>query len=128
MYRTHLHTTRLDIPEVLFAQEDADGAVIILEDVIEAGFNQERDESGCRFLSLDKALLTVSSIARLHVISMMYERRLATRLDDRHPSLREAGLMWTEDLLTSKLDTVKENYCDVLSKSPRPESPALLER
>lgn len=98
------------------------------EDVIEAGFNQERDESGCRFLSLDKALLTVSSIARLHVISMMYERRLATRLDDRYPSLREAGLMWTEDLLTSKLDTVKENYCDVLSKSPFPESPGLLER
>ena len=53
-----------DIPKLLFAKSTDKGAVIILDDVCKQGYSQERDSEGCRYLSLEQAILALDSLAR----------------------------------------------------------------
>lgn len=117
-----------DIPTILFAKEDATGAIIILQDVIEDGFTQERDENDQRFLSVEKAIVAVESLARFHGISMAFQKKDSAKMEVEHPSLKKAGHIWSDDLLSEKLTDIKDCYEDALSQSTSPDSPALLAR
>lgn len=118
----------LDIPEILLAKENADGAIIILKDLAEDGYSQEKDQNGDRFLSNEKALAAVESMAKLQAVSMAYQLSQSRSLEKEHPILAEVGLMWASDSVSPRLTSMMETYCDALSKSPKPDSPTLLKR
>lgn len=118
----------LDIPEILLAKENSEGAIIILRDLAEDGYGQDRDENGDRFLSNEKAIAAVESIAKIQAVSMAYQMSQSQSLDKEHPILQEVGLMWASESISHRLISMKESYCDALSKCSKPDSPTLLKR
>jgi len=118
----------LDIPEILLAKENTEGAIIILRDLAEDGYRQDRDQNGDRFLSYEQAVAAVGSMAKIQAVSMAYQLTGSRSLEKEHPILQEVGLMWASDSISDRLASMKETYCDALSKSPKPDSPTLLKR
>jgi len=117
-----------DIPQMIFAEEDDDRAIIILEDLANEGYTQERDENGNRYLSKEKAILAVESIAKIHAASYALQMKKHVDLGRNHPTLEKSGLLWTNSEMTSRLYAVKDVYCEFLKQSKNPDSPLLLER
>ena len=119
---------QFDIPKMIFAEEDDDRAIIILEDLVSEGYKQERDENGNRYLSKEKATLAVESIAKIHAASYALQIKKNIDLGSNHPTLEKSGLLWTNSEMTSRLYAVKDVYCEFLKQSKNPDSPLLLER
>lgn len=117
-----------DIPEMLFAKQDEDRAIIVLQDLTHQGFTQDRDRNGNRYLSKEKAVLAVESIAKIHAASYALQLREKVDLKRDHPTLEESGLLWTRDEMTSRLFAMKDIYCSLLEESDKPDSPNLLAR
>lgn len=119
---------QFDIPKMIFAEEDDDHAIIILEDLVSEGYKQERDVNGNRYLSKEKAILAVESIAKIHAASYALQVKQNIDLASKHPTLGKSGLLWTNAEMTSRLYAVKDIYCEFLKQSKNPDSPMLLER
>eukprot|EP00092_Neocalanus_flemingeri_P071715 GFUD01088173.1.p1 GENE.GFUD01088173.1~~GFUD01088173.1.p1 ORF type:complete len:438 (+),score=117.14 GFUD01088173.1:328-1641(+) len=119
---------QFDIPKMIFAEEDDDRAIIILEDLVSEGYKQERDANGNRYLSKEKAILAVESIAKIHAASYALHVKKNVDLGSNHPTLEKSGLLWTNSEMTSRLFAVKDVYCEFLKQSKNPDSPLLLER
>jgi len=119
---------QFDIPNMIFAEEDEDRAIIILEDLVNEGYKQERDENGNRYLSKEKAILAVESIAKIHAASYALQVKKNVDLGNDHPSLEKSGLLWTNSEMTSRLYAMKDVYCEFLKQSKNPDSPELLKR
>jgi len=117
-----------DIPKMLFAAEDDDRAIIILEDLGSEGYTQDRDENGNRYLSKEKAILAVESIAKIHAASYALQVKQNIDLSSNHPSLGKSALLWTNAEMSSRLYAVKDVYCEFLKQSKKADSPNLLER
>jgi len=117
-----------DIPKMLFSQEDDNQAIIILEDLGSEGYKQERDENGNRYLSKEKAILAVESIAKIHAASYALQVKENIDLARNHPSLGKSAMLWTNAEMTSRLFAVKDVYCEFLKLSKKADSPMLLER
>jgi len=117
-----------DIPKMLYAKQEDDRAIIILEDLNTEGFTQERDENGNKFLSKEKAILAVESIAKIHSASYALQMEEKVDLKKDHPILEESGLLWTHKEMTSRLFEMKDFYCEMLGKCDQPDSPILLEK
>jgi len=117
-----------DIPEMLYAKQDEDGAIIVLQDLLALGFKQDRDLNGNRFLSTEKAMLAVKSIAKIHAASYALQEKQEINLKQDHPTLEESGLLWTNKEMTSRLFAMKDIYCKLLEESDKPDSPILLEK
>merc|ERR1712215_311002 len=116
------------IPKMIFAEEDEDRAIIILEDLVTEGYKQERDENGNRYLSKEKAILAVESIAKIHAASYSLQSKKNVNLKSDHPTLEKSGLLWTNSEMTSRLYAMKDVYCEFLKQSKNPDSPELLKR
>jgi len=117
-----------DIPKMLFSEEHDDHAIIILEDLVSEGYKQERDENGNCFLSKEKAILAVESIAKIHAASYALQSSQKIDLAMNHPTLGKSALLWTNAEMTARLFAVKDIYCSFLRESKKPDSPLLLER
>lgn len=122
------HELEFDIPNMLYAKQEEDRAMIILEDLTAAGYSQERDANGNKFLTTEKAKLAVKSIAKIHAASYALQLKEKVDLKKDHPILEESGLLWTHKEMTSRLFAMKDMYCEILEKSDKPDSPVLLEK
>merc|ERR1719431_1445312 len=118
------------VPKLLYAESKDDaGAVIILEDAGVLGYTQDRDENGGRFLSQEKALLAISSIARIHAASRLYNLHNNVKLEEKHSILGEtSNAMWEDENFIERLSAMKDSYCEVLKKSSEHDSARLLQR
>jgi len=116
-----------DIPKLLFADNKDEGAVIILEDVSEQGYCQERDAHGGRYLSLEKARLAIDAITRIHAASKLYNVHKDTKLEEKHATLCH-NKMWEDTDFIDRLSAMKDSYCEVLKKSSEHDSPRLMRR
>ena len=117
-----------DLPKMLYSKQEEDRAIIILEDLTAEGFVQDKDENGNKFLTTEKAILAVKSIAKIHAASYALQMKEKVDLKKDHPILEESGLLWTHKEMTSRLFAMKDMYCDILKKSDKPDSPILLEK
>jgi len=126
--QTPSYDIEFDIPKMIFAEEDEDRAIIILEDLVTEGYKQERDENGNRYLSKEKAILAVESIAKIHAASYSLQVKKNVDLGSDHPTLEKSGLLWTNSEMTSRLYAMKDVYCEFLKQSKNPDSPELLKR
>ena len=117
-----------DIPELIFAAEEGERAMIILEDLVAAGYGQQRDKAGNRFLSREKASVAAESIARIQAVSYAFQIRNNVDLGLSHPTLETSALLWTNSEMTSRLLAMKDVYCDLLKQSKKSDSPILLKR
>ena len=115
------------IPKMLFADSRDESAVIILEDVGEQGYRQERDEDGERFLSMEKAHLAINAIACIHAASKLYNLHNTTKLEEKYANLQH-NMMWTDNDFIDRLSAMKDSYCEVLKKSSEHDSTRLLQR
>jgi len=119
---------QLDIPEMLYADEKGDQAIIVLEDLVSQGFTQERDENGARYLSKEKAILAVETVAKIHAASYALQLKTDVDLAVNHPSLTESGLFWTQEEMTMRLNEMKGTYCSLLEQCDKPDSGYILTR
>jgi len=117
-----------NIPKMLFSAEDENHAIIILEDLGAEGYKQERDENGNRYLSKEKAILAVESIAKIHAASYALQVKQKIDLASNHPSLEKSAMLWTNEEMSSRLYAVRDVYCEFLQQSEKADSPMLLER
>jgi len=117
-----------DIPNMLYAEQEEDKAIIILEDLAAGGYAQDKDGNGNKFLTKEKAILAVKSIAKIHAASFALQLKEKVDLKKDHPILEESGLLWTHKEMTSRLFAMKDMYCKILEKSNKPDSPILLEK
>jgi len=115
------------IPKMLFADSQEESAVIILEDVGEQGYQQERDEDGERFLSKEKAHLAINAIACIQAASKLYNLHNTTKLEEKHANLQN-NMMWEDTDFIDRLSAMKDSYCEVLKKSSEHDSTRLLQR
>ena len=117
-----------NIPKMIFSAEDENHAIIILEDLGAEGYKQERDENGNRYLSKEKAILAVESIAKVHAASYMLQVKQKIDLNSNHPSLEKSAMLWTNEEMSSRLYAVRDVYCEFLQQSEKADSPVLLKR
>ena len=117
-----------DIPELIHAEADEERAIIILEDLVGAGYKQVKDENGEKYLSKENAILAVESIAKIHAASYALQIKKNIDLGHIHPNLEMSGLLWSNDEMASRLTAMKDYYCDILKLSKKPDSPDLVER
>jgi len=110
-----VNDVEFNIPKFLFADSSEVGAVIILEDVTSHGYCQEKDPDGGRFLSVQKAKLAIDAIAIIHAASKVYNIHKSSRLEEKHPSLRQND-MWKDEKFLDRLSTMKDCYCEILKK------------
>jgi len=122
-----VNDVKFKIPKLLFADNREESAVIILEDVGEQGYGQDRDEDGERFLSKEKAHLAIKAIACIHAASKLYNLHNTTKLEEKHPNLQH-NLMWEDTDFIDRLSAMKDSYCEVLKKSSEHDSTRLLQR
>ena len=125
---TEGHDVEFDIPELIHADIDEEGAIIILEDLVSLGYKQERDENGEKFLSIEKALLCVASIAKIQAASYAMQVKKNTNLGQDHPTLVLAAQLWTNEEMMARLQSMKDHYCQILRESHHQDSPALCDR
>lgn len=116
-----------DIPNLLFADDKEEGAIIILEDVSEQGYCQKRDALGGRYLSVEKAKLAIDAIAKIHAAAKFYNMHKVIQLEEKHVNLKETS-MWEDTDFLERLVAMKDSYCQVLRKASQQDSGCLLER
>lgn len=117
-----------NIPKLLFADyKNDEGAVIILEDISEQGYCQERDPHGGRYLSVEKARLAIDAISRIHAVSKLYNVHKETKLEEKHPTLCH-NKMWEDTDFIDRLSAMKDSYCEVLKKASEHDSARLMDR
>jgi len=121
-------SVELDIPDMLYSRQEGDKAIIVLEDLVSQGFTQDRDENGARYLSKEKAVLAVETIAKIHATSYALQLKNNVDLTRDHPSLAESGLLWSQEEMTERLLDMKETYCSLLEQCDKPDSGSLLAR
>jgi len=119
---------QFDVPEMLYSQEDDNRAIIVLPDLIHEGYKQERDENGNRYLSTEKAILAVESLAKVHATSQALQMKKNIDIERNHPSIAESGAFWANSDMTSRLMMMKEVFCDFLKESNELDAASLLER
>jgi len=119
---------KFDIPELIYAEVDDDHAIIILEDLVGAGYKQVKDANGEKYLSKDNAILAVESVAKIHAASYALQVKKNIDLGVIHPQLGLSGLLWSNEEMTSRLSDMKDFYCDILRESDKPDSPILVDR
>jgi len=117
-----------DIPELIHAEIEGDRAIIILEDLVGDGYKQIKDANGDKYLSKEKAILAVESIAKIHAASYALQVKKNIDLGHVHPNLEISGHLWSNDEMASRLTAMKDYYCDILKESDQPDSPSLIER
>lgn len=117
-----------DIPELIHAEVEDGRAIIILEDLVGDGYQQSKDQNGDKYLSKEKAILAVESIAKIHAASYALQVKKNIDLGDVHPNLEISGHLWSNDEMASRLTAMKDYYCDILKESDQPDSPILVER
>jgi len=117
-----------DVPQILYADSNDDGAIIILRDVIADGYHHKRDENGDKFLSVEHAIAAVRSIAKIHAVSESLQSKQHFDLAAVHPTLAESGMLWTQAEMAERLEVMKDNYCELLEMSEELDSPTLLAR
>jgi len=118
-----------NVPNILYSKaEGQDGAIIVLEDIVADGYVHERDTNGDKFLDIEKSLAAVTSIAKIHAVSVAMQMQKHVDLGAEHPSLKESGLMWAKADMSARLAVMKEHYCEMLKKSSELDSPTLLKR
>jgi len=117
----------LDIPDVLYTREDGNRAIIILPDLVNEGFHQERNENGHRFLTKRKAVLALQCLAKIQATS--YAMKLLTDIDLQklYPALKEAGTFWTDKEVISKLMMMKNVFSNHLKASEELDAPLLFD-
>merc|ERR1719431_1550195 len=116
-----------DIPKLLFAANKEEGAIIVLEDVSEQGYCQERDPQGGRYLSVEKAKLAIDAIARIQAASKLYNVHHTRKLEEKHVTLCHKT-MWEDTEFLDRLSAMKDCYCEVLKRSSEADSPVLVRR
>ena len=117
-----------DIPKLIFSEVEKNRAIIILEDLVGAGFKQTKDFNGEKYLSLDATILAVESIAKIQAASYALQVKKNIDLGQIHPNLEVSGKLWSNDEMASRLTVMKDYYCDILEESKNPDSPVLVER
>ena len=117
-----------DIPKLIYSEVEKNRAIIILEDLVEAGFKQTKDANGDKYLSRDAAILAVESVAKIHAASYALQVKKNIDLGHIHPNLEVSGMLWSNDEMASRLTVMKDYYCDILEESKKPDSPVLVER
>ena len=117
-----------DIPKLIYSEVEKNRAIIILEDLVGAGFKQTKDCNGEKYLSLDAAILAVESIAKIQAASYALQVKKNIDLGQIHPNLEVSGKLWSNDEMASRLTVMKDYYCDILEESKNPDSPVLVER
>ena len=117
-----------DIPKLIYSEVERNRAIIILEDLVGAGFKQTKDVNGEKYLSLDAAILAVESIAKIQAASYALQVKKNIDLGQIHPNLEVSGKLWSNDEMASRLTVMKDYYCDILEESKNPDSPVLVER
>lgn len=115
-----------DVPEILYAKSNSEGAIIVLQDIVADGYHHERDANGDKFLSVEQALAAVRSIAKLHAVSKCLQSKGNFDLASVHPTLAESGMLWTQAEMTERLEVMKDSYCELLQQSKELDSPSLL--
>jgi len=119
---------KVDVPEMLYSQEDDKRAIIVLPDLIHEGYKQERDDSGSRYLSREKAIIAVKSLARIQATSAALQMRTNLDIERQHPSLAESGAFWTNQDMSSRLMMMKDVFCEYLKESAGLNAALLVER
>jgi len=117
-----------DIPKLIYSEVEKNRAIIILEDLVGAGFKQTKDGNGEKYLSLEAAILAVESVAKIHAASYALQVKKNIDLGHIHPNLEVSGMLWSNDEMASRLTAMKDYYCDILEESKNPDSPILVER
>jgi len=117
-----------DIPKLIYSEIEGDRAIIILEDLVGDGYKQAKDANGDKYLSKEKAILAVESIAKIHAASYALQVKKNIDLGHEHPNLEISGHLWSNDEMASRLTAMKDYYCDILKESNQPDSPLLIER
>jgi len=119
---------KFDVPELLYSQEDDNRAIIVLPDLIHEGYKQERDENGSRYLSRDKAIIAVESLARIQAASAALQMKENIDIERKHPSLAESGAFWTNLDMSSRLIMMKNVFSTYLESSGGADTSLLVER
>jgi len=119
---------KVDVPEMLYSQEDDKRAIIVLPDLIHEGYKQERDDNGSRYLSREKAIIAVKSLARIQATSAALQMRTNLDIERQHPSLAESGAFWTNPDMSSRLMMMKDVFCEYLKESAGLNAALLVER
>ena len=117
-----------DIPELIHAEVDSDHAIIILEDLVEAGYKQHEDFNENRCLSKENAIIAVRSIAKIHAASYALQLKNNVDLGIIHPHLEESGHLWSHEEMTSRLSIMRDGYCDIVKEVNKPDSRTLVDR
>lgn len=117
-----------DVPELLYSEEDGARAIIVLPDLIYEGYKQERDGAGRRYLSAEKAMIAVQSLARIQAAATALQRKKNIDIETVHPSLAESGAFWADSDMTSRLFMMKDVFCDFLNDSDELNADSLLHR
>ena len=68
----------IDIPKLIYSEVEKNRALIILEDLVGAGFKQTKDVNGERYLSLEAAIIAVESVAKIHAASYALQVSVVT--------------------------------------------------
>jgi len=119
---------KVDVPEMLYSQEDDKRAIIVLPDLIHEGYKQERDDNGSRYLSREKAIIAVKSLARIQATSAALQMRTNLDIERQHPSLAESGAFWTNPDMSSRLMMMKDVFCEYLKESAGLNAALFVER
>ena len=119
---------KVDVPELLYSQEDDKRAIIVLPDLIHEGYKQERDDNGSRYLSREKAIIAVKSLARIQATSAALQMKTNLDIERQHPSLAESGAFWTNPDMSSRLMMMKDVFSEYLRGSGGVDVDSLLER
>jgi len=109
-----------DIPKLIYSEIEGDRAIIILEDLVGDGYKQAKDANGDKYLSKEKAILAVESIAKIHAASYALQVKKNIDLGHEHPNLEISGHLWSNDEMASRLTAMKDYYCDILKESNQP--------
>jgi len=117
-----------DLPEILFAAEEEDGAIIVLQDIIADGYKHIKDCNGEKYLSSELAKVAVRSIAKIHAVSVAIQEKNKVDLATEYPTLAESGLLWTQAEMATRLAVMKDCYVELLKQSDEIDSPTLLKR
>jgi len=117
-----------DVPDMLYAGEEEDGAIIILQDILSDGYKHIKDINDEKYLSLELAMAAVKSIAKIHAVSVAIQEKNKVDLATEYPILAESGLVWTQAEMATRLAVMKDSYCQLLQQSAESDSPTLLKR
>ena len=77
----------IDIPKLIYSEVEKNRAIIILEDLVGAGYKQTKDVNGENYLSLEAAIIAVESVAKIHAASYAIQVSVVTKRPNTEYSL-----------------------------------------